>query len=247
MARRILITGASTGIGAATARRLAAADTTIGIHYNSKRAEAEKVGAGIEALGARAIVLQGDLNRPEACERLVASFVEQAGGLDVLVNNAGSLVERRPVRELDWALIENVLRINLVSLIYVSRCALPHLEKGDAASIVNVGSIAGRHGAPTATVYGAAKAAVHCFTRGLAKEAAPKVRVNAVAPGVIETPFHEKFSNDEMMKKFAAGTPLARNGTAEEIAEAIAYLASPVSGGFITGETIDINGGLFMR
>jgi 3-oxoacyl-[acyl-carrier protein] reductase len=247
MPHKILITGASTGIGAATARRLAAPDTVIGIHYNSQRDAAQKVAEEIAERGARAFVLQAELSRPVACEKLVADFVQQAGGIDVLVNNAGSLVERRPVRDLDWELIETILRVNLVALIYVSRCALPHLEEGTNPAIVNVGSIAGRHGAPSATVYGAAKAAVHCFTRGLAKEVAPKIRVNAVAPGVIQTPFHEKFSDAEKMRQFAAGTPLARNGTAEEIAEAIAFLAAPATGGFITGETLDVNGGLFMH
>jgi 3-oxoacyl-[acyl-carrier protein] reductase len=126
----------------------------------------------------------------------------------------------------------------------VSRLAIPLLEKGENPSIVNLSSIAIRTGAPTATIYGAAKGAVDVFTRGLAKELAPAIRVNAVAPGFIRTPFHDKVSTPQIMETSRQNTPLKRLGEAEQVAEAIRFL---VESDFITGETIDVNGGLFMR
>jgi len=246
MSRRILITGSSTGIGAATAIRFAEPGATVSVHFNTSRERAKQVAAEVARKGARAILLQGDVSQPAPCEQIVETFTREAGGLDALVNNAGALVRRSLVENIEWEVLEQVFRVNVFSAFYVTKCALPHLKKGNAPCIVNLGSIAARHGAPTATPYGAAKAALHAFTRGLAKEVAPHVRVNAVAPGVIATPFHEKMSTPEMMKNWADGAPLKRNGTPQDVAEAIYYLCSPAAS-FITGETLDINGGLFMR
>jgi 3-oxoacyl-[acyl-carrier protein] reductase len=124
-----------------------------------------------------------------------------------------------------------------------SKC-IPLLEKGTDPSVINVSSIAMRHGAPSATIYGASKGALDSFTRGIAKELAPGIRVNAVAPGVIETPFHDRFSTKERMVTFAESTPLKRNGKPTHIAKAIQFL---IENDFITGETVDVNGGLFMQ
>jgi 3-oxoacyl-[acyl-carrier protein] reductase len=141
-------------------------------------------------------------------------------------------------------LIRQTFALNVFSTMLVSRLAIPLLEKGSNPSIVNLTSIAVRTGAPSATAYGAAKGAVDVYTRGLARELAPAIRVNAVAPGFIRTPFHEKVSTPELMESTRQNTPLKRLGEAAQIAEAIRFL---IQSEFITGETIDVNGGLFMR
>ncbi|MBN1867263.1 SDR family oxidoreductase [Candidatus Sumerlaeota bacterium] len=246
MGRRVLVTGSSTGIGAATALRFAEPDATVGIHYCHSEKPARDVLAGVEKKGATGILLQGDLSRPEPCEAIVKQFLAEAGGIDVLVNNAGALVRRCPVEEMEWDLLDEIFRLNVFSAFMVTRWALPALKESDDPAIVNVGSIAERHGAPTATAYGAAKSGIGSFTRGLAKEAGPKIRVNCVAPGVIETPFHEKVSTPERMKMFAEMAALKRNATADEVAEAIWFLCS-AGARFITGETLDVNGGAFMH
>ena len=133
--------------------------------------------------------------------------------------------------------------MNAFSAMRMSSLCVPLLERCEQSCIINVTSIAIRHGAPTATIYGAAKGALDTFTRGMAKELAPAIRVNAVAPGVIETPFHERVTTPEKMAQFSAAAPLQRNGRAEEIATAIAFLIDNL---FMTGATIDVNGGMFM-
>ena len=164
--------------------------------------------------------------------------------IDVLVNNAGGLVQRQGIRELEWSLMDRVFSLNTFSTMLLSSLFVPLLERGTDPCIVNVTSIAARHGAPTATLYGAAKGAIDSFTRGAASELAPKIRVNAVAPGVIDTPFHERYSTPARMEMFRKNTPVDRNGRPADVARAIQFL---IENDFITGETIDVNGGLFMR
>lgn len=246
MSRRILITGASTGIGAATARMFAESGAIIGIHYNKSFEEAQAVARDVSGKGATAVLLQGDLCQPQACETTVSEFVESAGTIDVLVNNAGGLVERRAIEKIDWPFLQRVFELNVFSAFYVTRLCVPHMRNGENPCIINLGSIAARHGGPTATAYAATKAAMQSFTRGLAKELAPEIRVNAIAPGVIDTPFHHQVTSADRMQAFAEATPLRRVGTAEEVASAIYYLCSPAAA-FITGETLDINGGLYMH
>jgi 3-oxoacyl-[acyl-carrier protein] reductase len=243
MKKTILITGASTGIGAATARRLASGNLVY-VHYHSSAAEARATADAVTALGGETVLLQADLSTEQGCRDLLSQVAARSPALEVLVNNAGGLIRRTSARELDWALVEQTFALNVFSAMMVSRLAIPLLEKGTSPSIVNLSSIAIRTGAPTATIYGAAKGAVDVFTRGLAKELAPAIRVNAVAPGFIRTPFHDKVSTPQIMETSRQNTPLKRLGEAEQIAEAIRFL---VESDFITGETIDVNGGLFMR
>ena len=243
MKKTILITGASTGIGAATARRLASGNL-IYVHYPSSAAEARATADAVAGLGGEAVPLQADLSTEQGCRELLSQVAARSPALEVLVNNAGGLIRRTSARELDWELVEQTFALNVFSAMMVSRLAIPLLEKGTSPSIVNLSSIAIRTGAPTATIYGAAKGAVDVFTRGLAKELAPAIRVNAVAPGFIRTPFHDKVSTPQIMETSRQNTPLKRLGEAEQIAEAIRFL---VESDFITGETIDVNGGLFMR
>jgi 3-oxoacyl-[acyl-carrier protein] reductase len=188
--------------------------------------------------------VQADLSSEAGCDALYSEVSVMTNRLDVLVNSAGGLIRRQAVRELEWELMEQIFRLNVFSTMMVSRLCVPLLEKGKDPCIVNISSIAARHGAPSATIYGAAKGAVDSFTRGMAKELAPAIRVNAVAPGVIETPFHQKVSTPERMRQFRENTPLGRNGQAIHVATAIRFL---IEDDFLTGETVDVNGGMFMR
>lgn len=199
----------------------------------------------VRSNGGEARMVQADVSTREGCDDLVRQVRDEVETLDVLVNNAGGMVQRRPIEEgIEWDLIDRILTLNTHSTIYLTSKFLPLLKNGADPCIVNMTSIAQRHGAPSATVYGASKSAIDSFTRGAAKELAPEIRVNAVAPGVIETPFHERYSTPDRMKQFAESTPLKRNGGAEHIASAVAFL---VNNDFVTGETIDVNGGMFMR
>jgi 3-oxoacyl-[acyl-carrier protein] reductase len=243
MSKIVLITGASTGIGAETARQLAPGNTII-VHYNASPAAAEQVAAEVGQLGGQAHLVQADVATEAGCRAIIDYVGQNFDHLDVLVNNAGGLIKRQPATDLEWDLMERIFALNVFSVMKLSSGCIPLLKKGAQPCIVNLTSIAIRHGAPTATIYGAAKSAIDSFTRGLAKELAPDIRVNAVAPGVIETPFHEKVSSPEQMKTFRENTPLKMNGKASHIAMAIKML---VENDFMTGETIDINGGLFMR
>jgi 3-oxoacyl-[acyl-carrier protein] reductase len=242
MGKRILITGASTGIGAEAAVLLAPGNEII-VHYHSSTEGAEKTAKRVQDAGGTAELVKADLRTPEGC-RALSDVAGRNGVLDVLVNNAGGLVRRRSAGDIDMEHIQEVFSLNTFSTILMVAGCLPFLEKSDDPSIVNVTSIVIRHGAAGATMYGASKSAIDAYTRGLAKELAPKIRVNAVAPGVIDTPFHEKVSNPEMMKNWAEACPLKKNGNPYDIAHAIKFL---IENSFIHGETIDVNGGMMTR
>jgi 3-oxoacyl-[acyl-carrier protein] reductase len=241
--QRAIVTGASTGIGSAVAIALAGAGADVAIHYGSSRKEAEATARAVESKGRRAVLVQGDFRDPAAAGKAVEAAVRELGEpIDILVNNAGSLIGRSAAEKMDAELWNEVIALNLSSVFFATKAALPHLSQD--ARIVNVSSIAARHGGgPGAFAYAAAKGGVMTLTRGLAKELAPRnIRVNAIAPGVIETPFHDKFSTPEMLESFRKGIPMGRLGTAEECAGAVLYLVSPLAS-YVTGQSIDINGG----
>jgi len=199
-AQRAIVTGASTGIGRAIAMALARAGADVAIHYGSSRKEADETARAVESHGRRAVLVQADFRDPTAAGKAVEAAVQALGApIDILVNNAGSLVGRSAVEEMDAELWQEVIALNLSSVFFATKAALPYL--GDGARIVNVSSIAARHGGgPGAFAYAAAKGGVMTLTRGLAKELASRnIRVNAIAPGVIETPFHDKFSTPEQL------------------------------------------------
>jgi 3-oxoacyl-[acyl-carrier protein] reductase len=179
--------------------------------------------------------------------RMIEQFVEAADRLDVLVNNAGSLIDRQPFETATLEYHEDVFATNCRSIFLATQAALPHLKQSKG-NIVNVGSVGGHTGGgPGSGLYAAAKAAVATETIAMAMEFAPHgIRVNSVLPGFIETRFHYRFSNAERRKKVAEQTPLGRNGTAEDVAQAILFLASDAAS-FITGEYLAVNGGLYMR
>jgi len=242
-AQRAIVTGASTGIGRAIAIALARAGADVAIHYGSSRKEADETARAVESYGRRAVLVQADFRDPTAAGKAVEAAVHGLGApVDILVNNAGSLIARSPIEEMDAELWKEVIDLNLSSVFFATKAVLPYL--GDGARIVNVSSVAARHGGgPGAFAYAAAKGGVMTLTRGLAKELASRnIRVNAIAPGVIETPFHDKFSTPEQLETFRKGIPLGRLGTSEECAGAVLYLVSPLAS-YVTGQSIDINGG----
>jgi len=243
-----LVTGAGVGIGRATAKALAARGAFVGIHFRSSAAGAEETLAGIRARGGDGMLLQADLVQEAPAAAIVEQLLAQAGRLDILVNNAGSPVERSRIEDCSLELWRAVLDTCLTSAFLVTRAAIPHLRAaGNNAAIVNNLSLSIQTGgANGAGAYAVAKGGLQVLTRTLARELAPAVRVNAVMPGVIETPHHERYSTPERMTQYAKETPLGRNGTAEEVAETIAFLASDAAS-FINGALIDICGGRFLR
>ena len=243
MSKTILITGASTGIGAATALELAAGNNLF-LHYHRSQTETEALAQAVAEQGGTAHLIQADMMNEAGCRHVAEAVAARTDRLDVLVNNAGSLIARHQIESLEWALIMQIFSLNTFSAMLMTRLCLPLLKQGTRPCIINVTSIATRSGAPTATIYGAAKGALDTFTRGAARELAPHIRVNAVAPGVILTPFHERFSTQEFLDHVEGNTPVGRHGTSEEIAKGIAFL---IDNEFTTGATLDINGGLFMR
>jgi 3-oxoacyl-[acyl-carrier protein] reductase len=240
--RRILVTGGAVGIGAATARELAPGNRLL-LHYNRSRDAAEALAETLAGVADDIHVVQADLTADRGCEELYEAARTHLGALDVLVNNTGGLIERQSVGELTWEHLVDTFALNTLSTMRLTSLCRGLLEGGDDACVVNVTSIAMRHGAPTATAYGAAKAAVDSFTRGAAKELAP-IRVNAVAPGMIDTAFHARVTSEARLREFVEATPLKALGTPEMVARTIRFV---VENEFMTGETVDCNGGLFMR
>ena len=242
-----LITGASSGIGTATAAVFADLGAHVAIGYHRNQKGAEEVRAKIAATGAKVVAVQADMRNPAEIARMVKSAVEQLGPIDILVNNAGSLVARIPLAKLTEDGWDEIIDLNLKSAALCSQAVAASMVERKSGAIINVVSIAGRNGGgPGAGPYAAAKGGLISFTKSMAKELAPHgVRVNAVSPGVIDTPFHEVFSTPEMIQSFVKQIPLGRVGTAVECATAIAFLASDAAA-YVVGETLEVNGGQLM-
>jgi 3-oxoacyl-[acyl-carrier protein] reductase len=242
-----LVTGASSGIGAAAAELLAELGARVSLGYYGNEAGAIEVCARIADAGQEAVAIKADVRETSGVRALVAQTADALGPIDVLVNNAGSLVRRARLEEITEETWDEVFALNLKSAAFCTQAVVPSMVARKSGTIINVGSIAGRNGGgPGAGAYAAAKAALMSLTRSWAKELAPKgVRVNAVAPGVIATPFHDTFSTPEMMRNFVSTIPIGRVGTPKECATVIAFLASEASS-YLVGETIEINGGMLM-
>jgi len=244
--KKALVTGASRGIGRAIAVALASAGADVVVHYNRGKKEAAQTVAQIEEAGGKAWSVSADLTKGADADALIKDAAEHLGGLDILINNAGALLQRCAIAEAPDSLIDQVIQVNVHSAIYTCRAAIPLLREGNQPSIVNLSSIAAHTGgANNATLYASAKGMIHTYTRGLAKELAPKIRVNAIAPGVIDTDFHKSITSDQAMAQFGKSAPLKRLGLAEDCAPAAVYLCSKAAS-FITGEVIEINGGLWV-
>lgn len=251
LGKRALVTAGAQGIGLAISRHLLAAGCDVFVHYRSSTAGARQLADEAAAMGWRFGSASADLTSTEGCNPLVAEAVEFLGGLDVLINNAGSLIARKTLAEADDNFWAQTISLNVGSLRRVTRAAAPHLiaaaQARGGASIVNLSSLAGRKGGhPGSLAYSTAKGAVLTFTRALANELGPLgVRVNAIAPGLIlGTSFHNTHTTAESAHSTVAGIPLARGGNVNDVARAAVFLASEFDG-FITGATLDVNGGVF--
>jgi 3-oxoacyl-[acyl-carrier protein] reductase len=242
-----LVTGASSGIGLATAIALAECGAKVTINYHRNEEGGEKARKQILDAGGKAITVQADVTRATDVQALVQRTVAEFGPIDILVNNAGSLVERLRILELTEERWDEVIDLNLKSAFLCSKAVAATMMERKSGTIINVSSIAGRNGGALGSAhYSAAKGGLITFTKGLAKEMALYgVRVNAVSPGVIDTAFHEQFSTPETMKAYTAAIPLGRIGTPAEVGKVVAFLASDAAS-FLAGETIEINGGMFM-
>lgn len=245
--RVAIVTGASTGIGRWAAVALAECGAAVAVNYNKNLTGAEETKRMVEAAGGRAVIIQANVSTKAGAQVLTDAARSQLGAIDILVNNAGDLIERCSLQEFSEELWDRVMNLNLKSVLSCSQTVMSEMIARRSGVIINVGSIAGHHGGgPGAGVYATAKAGVHCLTKALAKELAPHgIRVNGVAPGVIDTPFHERMSTPELIKQFVTSIPMGRTGTSEECGRVIAFLASDAAA-YIHGEMIEINGGQLM-
>ncbi|HTJ55940.1 MAG TPA: SDR family oxidoreductase [Devosiaceae bacterium] len=245
--KAVLITGGSTGIGAALVVAFAQVGARVGLHYNSSRDAAEKVAAEAEKLGGEVFLVQGDFSKSADITRVVEETASHFGALDGLINNAGGMVARQNYAEFTEEHYDAVMDLNGRSVLVATRAAIPWLLK-QGGFVINTTSIAARNGASNgAGLYGSSKAFVSNITRGMAKEWVKQgVRVNAVAPGVILTPFHERYSTEAQLAANVATIPAGRAAAPEECVGAYLFLASNSLSGYVTGQVIEVNGGQLM-
>ena len=246
--RRILVTGASSGIGAAAAIAFGGSGALVVVHYHANAAGAEATCAAIRKAGGRAFPLGKNLAAREAGAALVEESATLLGGLDLLVNNAGDMIERRPLADVGDAQLDRVIDLNIRPVVSACAAAIPLLKGPTPGSIINVTSISARSGGSLGSnLYGAAKSFVATYTRGLARELAPdRIRVNAIAPGVIETPLHARHTPPDVLAQLAATIPLRRVGQPDDCVGAFLFLACETMSGYMTGQTIEVNGGQYM-
>lgn len=239
-----IVAGGARDIGRAVSEQLAASGAKVVVNYCNNADAGTATVKAIEAAGGTAVAVAGDMTKQADVENLVNETRKAFGDeIDILVNVVGGLLARKSLDEMDEAFFENVMKLNVTSTFLTTKFVVPHMGAG--SSIVNFSSQAGRDGGgPGAAAYATSKGAVMTFTRAMAKALGPSnIRVNCVCPGMISTTFHDTFTKDEVRANVAAGTPLRREGQAREVADLVVYLASPNSS-FITGASMDINGGM---
>lgn len=245
--KNILITAGAQGIGEAITKHFIDNGANVAIHYFSSSDAANKLVKYAAYKKQKAIAISGDLTKEADANALVKKTVDTLGGIDILINNAGSLVARKMLNDMDTDFWNKVMDINLTSMLFVTKAASPYLSKNENSSIVNLASLAGRKGGHAGSLaYSTSKGAILTFTRALSSELGPDgIRVNAVAPGLIlGTSFHNTHTTKESAAKTITGIPIQRAGNADDVARAVLYLASEYDG-FITGATLDINGGVY--
>ncbi len=245
--KRVLVTGASAGIGAAVAQAFAEQGARVAFHYRRGAEAAERQAQAVRDRAGVAITVTGDLATAGVPRRVVDEAAAGLGGLDVLVNNAGAMIARRPILDADDLLLDAVFDLNSRAVLAACQAVVPHMMKGGGGAIINVGSIAALDGGgPGSGLYAAAKGYVHTLTRHLARDLASRnIRVNAVSPGVVRTAFHAE-TPPERMAAMQAAIPMGRLGTPADCVGAFLFLASAQLSGYITGQIIHVNGGQAM-
>jgi len=245
--KSVLITGASTGIGAAVARAFAAQGAKVGVNYFSSEGPAKALVREIEEKGGKALLLKGDVTKIADCESIVSKTAEAFGGINGLINNAGLMLGRVHSLEATDEHVSEVIDLNSRSVISMTRAARPWLAKS-GGFVINTTSIAARNGgAGGAILYAAAKGFVSTITRGHAKELiGENIRVNGVAPGVVTTPFHERYTSPESLEAIRKTIPSARLGVAEDCVGAYLFLASELLSSYVIGQILEVNGGQLM-
>lgn len=239
-----VVTGGARDIGRAICIKLAKEGAKVVVNYNSSKPDADETILEIEKIGGEAIAVHGDVTKQADIDSMVSKTREAFGdSVDILVNNAGGLFARKTIEEIDEAFYDLVMDVNMKGTVFVTKAFKPMMGKG--GSIINLSSQAARDGGgPGSAIYASSKGAVTTLTRNWAKECGPQgIRVNAVCPGMIATKFHDDFTKDDVRKSVAEKTPLRREGSADEVADLVAYLASDESS-FMNGNNVDINGGL---
>lgn len=247
--RRAVVTGAGQGIGAAIAVAFAEAGADVVVHYGKSADGAADTVDRIVSRGQKALAVQADVTSTAQVDNLVAEAVDFLGGLDVLVCNAGHLIGRVNVDDMSDAHFASVIDVNLVATFRCVRAALPHLRQSTVGRVITMSSLAAHNGGgPGTSAYAAAKAGIRGFTKALAKEVASAgITVNALAPGFIgATAFHDTFTSADSQRAIVAGLPLRRGGTAAEVAACAVFLAT-TEAGYMTGATLDIDGGQWPR
>ncbi|WP_179334202.1 SDR family NAD(P)-dependent oxidoreductase [Winogradskyella costae] len=245
--KNVLITAGAQGIGESITRHFIDSGANVVIHYFSSADTANELVEYATKKGLKAVAVKGDLTKESDANALIVESIAVLGGLDILINNAGSLVARKMLNEMETEFWHKVMDINLTSMMLVTRAAAPYLAENSNSSIVNLASLAGRKGGhPGSLVYSTSKGAILTFTRALSTELGGQgTRVNAVSPGLIlGTSFHNTHTTKESAAATTAGIPIQRAGNADDVARAVLYLASEYDG-FITGATLDINGGVY--
>ncbi|TRX59520.1 glucose 1-dehydrogenase [Fulvivirga sp. M361] len=239
-----IVAGGARDIGKAVSKKLACEGAKVVINYFDNEDQARETLQEIQDEGGDAMIVQGDMTKKSDVDNLISEAIKKYGNeINVLVNVVGGLVARKKLEEMEEDFFDKVIKLNLNSVFLTMQATVPHMPEG--SSIVNFASQAGRDGGgPGASAYATSKGAVMTFTRSMAKELGPKnIRVNALCPGMIATTFHDVFTKDQVRQNVANGTPLKREGTAQEVANLVACLASYETS-FVTGTNIDINGGL---
>lgn len=241
--KRVLITGASSGIGACTAELFASYGAVVGIHYNARGDLAKQLVDRIASRYTAPVMISADLLTPKERDRVVPAFIEKTGGIDVLINNAGSIHGTQHFLEMDDDSWDRTLALNLKASFFLAKDAFSYMMTRNSGRIISISSIAAKYGGSASSIhYGAAKAGIEAITRTLAREGSKyNILVNAIQPGVIDTDFHKKIGRTSLTDR-EKSIPLKRAGNPLDVARLCLFLASD-TGDYITGQVYPVTGG----